>query len=360
MALRGTPIGLLSQATPREKARLSHWLYRQNMEAGLLIPAAATRSPRSSVLFEIPREELAARAPRVSHDMVQSCYIRPPRAEAQLLYVMRELILQQDIPLPTSSPQLRKARDEYALFQLAAGACATSADWDELLGHIRARDWIREPAGRRWGCRSLLQIEEPLLCTFAARLWVEAQAQSAGAGRQVFVAMRFASELDSAYEEGFKVGITRAGYEPARLDKQPYHSDKLDDRVLAGIRQSRLVVADFTCAEFTRSGGDAPEGLPNGNVHFEAGFALGLGLPVLYTCQKSHVDYLSFDTRQFNHILWEDAADLAGQLEQRLRGQFGRGPRPPDLEPERAEYTDSTEAQGTVLGPLTSAPEPEE
>ena len=32
---------------------------------------------------------------------------------------------------------------------------------------------------------------------------------------------------------------------------------------------------------------------------------LGLGLRVIYTCHKDKLDKLAFDTRQYNHILWE-------------------------------------------------------
>ena len=68
------------------------------------------------------------------------------------------------------------------------------------------------------------------------------------------------------------------------------------------------------------------EGRPNGNVHYEAGFAHGLGRPVIYTCREDCKDYLRFDTRQIHHIFWTDADDLACQLQARLEGQFGHGP----------------------------------
>ena len=58
---------------------------------------------------------------------------------------------------------------------------------------------------------------------------------------------------------------------------------------------------------------------------YEARFAHGLGRPVIYTCREDCKDYLRFDTRQINHILWTDAADLAQELQERLEGQFGRG-----------------------------------
>ena len=155
---------------------------------------------------------------------------------------------------------------------------------------------------------------------------VEEQLRERDIGQQVFVAMWFDDSLCEAREKGFKQGIKWAGYEPYLVDEDKHHSDKLDDRVLVGIRQSRIVVADFTCDTFIREGRTECEGLANGNVHYEAGFAHGLGLPVIYTCREDCKGYLRFDTRQINHILGTDAADLARQLQERLEGQFGRGP----------------------------------
>ena len=83
---------------------------------------------------------------------------------------------------------------------------------------------------------------------------------------------------EEAYKEGFAKGIERAGYKAKRTDDDTLHSDKLDDRVLADIRQSRIVVADFTCVTFMRNvRRQAVRACANGNVHYEAGFAHGLG-----------------------------------------------------------------------------------
>ena len=55
-------------------------------------------------------------------------------------------------------------------------------------------------------------------------------------------------------------------------------------------------------------------------VHFEAGFAKGLGIDVIWLCKdfKEDKDKLCFDTRQYNHIFWKDADDLKEQLINRI------------------------------------------
>lgn len=82
------------------------------------------------------------------------------------------------------------------------------------------------------------------------------------------------------------------------------HNEKICDTIIAKIRKSRFMVADFT-------------GL-RGGVYFEAGYALGLGLPVIWTCKNDHKDELHFDTRQYNHILWIDESDLYEKLRRRI------------------------------------------
>lgn len=127
-----------------------------------------------------------------------------------------------------------------------------------------------------------------------------------------FVAMRFADELDEAYNRGISVAILNAGYEPVRVDKTE-HVKRIDDEIIARIRASAFVVADFT------------EHSPG--VYFEAGFALGRDLPVIWTCRKDHMDDLHFDIRQYNCIDWENPEELASRLQPRIEAIAGKGPK---------------------------------
>lgn len=88
----------------------------------------------------------------------------------------------------------------------------------------------------------------------------------------------------------------------------------IDDEIIAEIRRSRFVVADFTH--------DKEKGV-RGSVFYEAGFASGLGLEVIYSCRKGLEGELSFDTRQYHHILWETPEDLRIQLRDRIRARAG-------------------------------------
>ena len=132
---------------------------------------------------------------------------------------------------------------------------------------------------------------------------------------KVFVAMWFDPSMDEVWNKGINPAITKARYEPIRID-QKEHTNKIDDEIIAEIRRARFVVADFTHGE----------GGARGGVYYEAGFAHGLGIDVIFTCREDQIDDLHFDTRQFNHITWNTPEELKKKLTQRISAVFGDGP----------------------------------
>ena len=131
-------------------------------------------------------------------------------------------------------------------------------------------------------------------------------------GDKGFVAMWLDEDLKSAYEKGFQVGILNAGYDPVRVDRVE-HTNRIDDEIIARIRTAAFVVADFTGHR--------------GGVYFEAGFALGLGHQVIWTCRKDDMQDLHFDIRQYNTIDWDNPKDLATRLQHRIEATVGKGPK---------------------------------
>ncbi len=138
---------------------------------------------------------------------------------------------------------------------------------------------------------------------------------------QCFVAMWFDPSMDRTYEDGIKKAVEECGYKPLRIDKKP-DVNKIDDEIIAEIRRARFVVADFTH--------DKEKGV-RGGVYYEAGFAYGLGLKVIYSCRKGLERELNFDTRQYHHILWETPDDLCKQLRDRIRARVGDYKAKPEL-----------------------------
>lgn len=131
---------------------------------------------------------------------------------------------------------------------------------------------------------------------------------------QAFVAMWFDESMDSAWRDGIKPAIENAGYVPMRID-QKEHVDRIDDQIMAEIRRSRFVVADFTHGD----------GGVRGGVYYEVGFAHGLNIPVIFTCRKDILKEIHFDTRQYNHIFWKNPEELREKLEVRIGAVIGYG-----------------------------------
>ena len=125
-----------------------------------------------------------------------------------------------------------------------------------------------------------------------------------------FIAMWFDPSQDIA-KDAIKSAVLGAGYNPIRID-EVQHVNKIDDEIVARIRQSKFVVADFT-------------GQRQG-VYFEAGFMLGLGRPVIWLCNQSDFKEVHFDARQYNTIVYTDPSDLRLKLQFRIEAILGKGP----------------------------------
>ncbi|HVA79494.1 MAG TPA: hypothetical protein VNF29_01055 [Candidatus Binataceae bacterium] len=118
------------------------------------------------------------------------------------------------------------------------------------------------------------------------------------------MAMSFRSApVKEAFEKCFKHAATRAGYELRDVtDRQP--AGVIDDQIRIAIRIARFVIADLT---------DGNQG-----AYWEAGFAEGLGKPVIYTCEatKFELEKTHFDTNHHVTIPW--AADQLKDAEEKL------------------------------------------
>jgi len=110
--------------------------------------------------------------------------------------------------------------------------------------------------------------------------------------RTAFMAMPFEDQtLDEVFTDCLKPGVKDAGFDLLRLDEKPV-AGSIDDRLRVEIRRARFLIADLT----------------NGNqgAYWEAGFAEGLGKPVIYTCEyeyfREHKTH--FDTNHLHTVIW--------------------------------------------------------
>jgi len=123
---------------------------------------------------------------------------------------------------------------------------------------------------------------------------------------QVFVAMWFDAAMDEAFE-AIKGSCSKLGLFALRIDKKEYNNE-ISGEILFEISKSLFIVADVT-------------GQRHG-VYFEAGYALGKGKPVIWSCRSDELGKVHFDTRQYNHIVWNTTEELSRKISDRIKGSI--------------------------------------
>ncbi|QMV44731.1 hypothetical protein [Cohnella cholangitidis] len=120
---------------------------------------------------------------------------------------------------------------------------------------------------------------------------------------QCFIAMSFSLDLLHSFKEHVMPRIRETGFEPVTVDIVQ-HNENIVDRIIYEIKNSRFVVADFTQQKH--------------GVYYEAGYAKGLGLEVIWTVHEDDIKNCHFDTRQMNHIVWRSVEELGERLRDRI------------------------------------------
>ncbi len=117
--------------------------------------------------------------------------------------------------------------------------------------------------------------------------------------RTCFVAMWFTPEMNEIFHQAIKPAIefvepgeNAPRYQAVKIDNFEHIHD-INDEMIAQIRRSRFVVCDLTGHR--------------GGVYFEAGFAYGLGLDVIYTCRKDWTREETLKDREGRNVetLWD-------------------------------------------------------
>lgn len=273
-------VAFINDMTDREKAKLTTWLIDQRSQGEA--------------------------QPRVTEEIIGYAKSKPAlpvheRADRLLRFIAEQSdSIGERVSVRKKSP--------------AALAWSESTSWDEvnyLLRYLASRSWIdgyRLPDGSYFP-----QIAKVTVEGFSH---IADQATNVDLA-QAFVAMWFDPSMDDAYSQGIQPAIEEAGYKALRID-QKLHNNKIDDEIIAEIRRSKFLVADFTHGRDGARGG----------VYYEAGFAHGLGLKVIFTCQKDAIEEVHFDTNHYNHVVWATPEELHKGVKDRILAEFGQGPLP--------------------------------
>ena len=191
----------------------------------------------------------------------------------------------------------------------------TAMAWSESISVDEMQYLLDYIVDRAWLDRNEKEVPEGYVITVKGYERIEELKTVNTESSQAFVAMWMHNSLDGAWEHGIEPGIRDAGYKALRIDRKE-HNDKIDDQIIAEIKRSRFVVADFAQGKDGARGG----------VYFEAGFAKGLGIEVIFTCRQDLKKVIHFDTRQYNHIFWQEPEELRKKLANRISATVGDGP----------------------------------
>jgi len=130
---------------------------------------------------------------------------------------------------------------------------------------------------------------------------------SSSNSRQAFMAMKFGeTELQNIYDNHFKKAVSATGFELVSLsDPEKQKAGIIDSHLQVEIRTSKFLLVDISHE--------------NLGAYWEAGFASGLGKPVIYTCsqdawkkKKPH-----FDVEHHQTVIWDSSNPQ--EAEQRIK-----------------------------------------
>ncbi len=280
--IAGTAIGMLEGMQNSEKSRLTTWLVDQHNKFGVEC---------AKITSNIIRETRTAQPLGV-----------PERADRLLKYFERCI---KNVGDTFSFPAIIYDHKKW-LEMMACSESIYEKDIYYFIDYLIEQNYVKKYKGK---------INEGIGITVFGYVHLAELENVVVNSSQAFVAMWFDESLSKAYENGIKPAIENAGYKPLRID-QKEHINRIDDEIIAEIKRSRFVIADFTQYDKEARGG----------VYFEAGFARGFNIPVIYTCRKDSINDVHFDTRQFNHIVWEDLEAFRKQLTNRILAVIGEGP----------------------------------
>ena len=176
-------------------------------------------------------------------------------------------------------------------------------NWDEVLFYLntaRQGDLI-EFGGTATKDRYILG---PISFSYKGLEYIISLEENGQLSNKCFIAMSF-SESAKEIRLVLKDVVSSAGYKPIIIDEIDYDSDvTINDAIISQIKKCKFLIADFT---EQRHG-----------VYFEAGYALGLKRPVIYTCKSEDFENSHFDTNHYPHIVYSSLDDLAKNLSNKI------------------------------------------
>lgn len=296
-------------------------IYRITRTASVLVDGLTTKEAARLATWLIDQSRMGVEEPTITTDVLETATNARPLQVADRIQRLYRYLQSSLRTVGDKIPWKPIYHQGEPFHEKADLNRAASILWTESLGEEELFALAEYAIAK--GIIAITDNDANISLTIDGWRHLEDMDRSYPTSNQAFVAMWFGPDVSSAYVNGIAPAIRDAGYVPMRID-QKEHANRIDDEIIAEIRRSRFVVADFTCGMVDEGG--KVVAIPRGGVYYEAGFAQGLGIPVIWMCRQDHIEHVHFDTRQFNHITWTDAEDLRGKLKNRIGAVLGDGP----------------------------------
>jgi len=248
----------------------------------VVLPKRAKAEPRNAALVShvLRRSQSGTKVPFLDvylwESVLKNVPLPSPAEQAE------NLILWMGARQPVPGEPVLVDRDDRAI----VGAL-TDDNLFWLIDHLTRRGVVKGPVDRGGATLTL---------TFDG--WSEYERlrrESPRQTRRAIMAMLYNDPLlDKIFTDCFKPAVARTGFELIRLDDKP-QAGLIDDRLRLEIRRSRFLFADLTRGSH--------------GAYWEAGYAEGLGKPVIYTCERSEFTKhgTHFDTNHLHTVIWEES-----------------------------------------------------
>ena len=257
----------------------------------------------------VDQRNMGVRYPLVTEDIIRGIRRKPPLAVHERANRLLRFIAEQTITIGTAYKPGKENLAGYAWSESINGN-----EIEYLINYLLKAKLLETPIGAFGPPVDSLGVPYEVTVSVEGHSQIDLQGTNTDSS-QAFVAMWFHDSTNDAYDKGIEPAIKKAGYKPLRIDRKE-HVNKIDDEIIAELRRSRFLVADFSHGHDGARGG----------VYYEAGFAHGLGLPVIFACSKDSVETLHFDTNHYNHIVWKTPDELREKLKNRILAVIGEGP----------------------------------
>ena len=299
----------LAQLSPEAKGDLSYGIYQHNRRYRLFdkveLAVGSHRAWREVADTVLAHQPCALDAKHLEFLLAQR-----PTTEARILGYMQELVRQQAqarpnlIALPANGGKMD-------LLQAASGCREPDgqAELEDFHAYAEKQDWIwRNPTGH-------IKVQ------VSGHMYVDEHTRRESLSQQGFIALWFNEAVREKVSPAIEGAIRDAGYTPLLINRD-LRTHSIPDQIVHQLRQSRFVVADLTSHRLCDS-----DELGRRNVYYEAGFAAGADLEVIFTCRADCYDEkkVASDIRHFHVLRWDDQnlesfrQELQGRILARVR-----------------------------------------